>query len=299
MSKTAEQTTEGGGDTLEGQQEDKSLEGGAGGEAGLDVVVEDTDFLPKSETVPLKTLINERKKWQKKANEEGKSIDALKTELELMRMMHSGEGKKGAAEMPTFESCDYDEDEFRRQLVAYAKEQSVEEARQAVREELSQNVQDQANSQREQRVNDAFDRHYQEAEKLGVSDFAEAENKVIEIFGKENAEHLIASSSKSHQLVYWLGKNPDKAQYYANLVAQDALSGAMALGQLEGKLKAKPRNTDNFTPDEPLSGGGTPTTEDGYKRKLKKIRTERKPGWTKESLALQEEARKAGFTGVI
>jgi hypothetical protein len=274
-----------------------ALEGEAQGEEeGFEVTIDDPDSLPKSDTVPLGTFINTKRKWKDKAHDAEKSVEALRAENELLRMQLEQPKPSKAPEMPTLESAGFDDEEYRRQLLEYAKTVSVEDARQAVREELEKANQTQSLSQQDAEADRALDRHYAEANKLKVTDFDEAENKVIEQFGRKAAQQLIASSDRSHLLVYWLGKNPEKAAYYANLVKTQPLKGAMALGELEAKLQAKPKSKPTTVPDEPLEGGSTPANKDAMQRQLDKIRTEGKDGWFRASLAIQKKAQEAGFT---
>lgn len=92
-------------------------------------------------------------------------------------------------------------------------------------------------------------RHYNNAQTLGIKDFEETEDKAIEILGKDTVNQFIQNSEKSHIVLYYLGKNPDKAEELAELINTNPVKGTLQLGALEEKLKVKPRGKTQQAPD--------------------------------------------------
>ncbi|MEW8053455.1 MAG: hypothetical protein AB2754_16160 [Candidatus Thiodiazotropha endolucinida] len=271
---------------------DKSSEGDA-----FDVIVEDPDSLPKSDSVPLGTFINQKRKWKEQAREAGKTAEALEAENQLLRMQLEQGPKQETLVEPTLESCGHDEERYQKERLDYMYKLGVEESKKYVDEQLSSLNQTTQVRQQEATTDSALDRHYTEAGKLKVSDFNDAEDKVIDLFGKEATQTLIANSERSHLLVYWLGKNPGKAAYYANLIKTQPLKGAMALGELEAKLKTKPKSDKPpAEPDTPLDGASTPTDTAAWKRRLDKIRDDGGQGCISKAIELKKEAARAGIT---
>lgn len=128
--------------------------------------------------------------------------------------------------------------------------------------------------------------HYQNAAELGVSDFDEAEDALIEILGEENINHIIENFDKSHVINYYLGKNPDKAEEIAALLNTNAIKAVAELGRLETRLKIKSKSNLPSHPDEELEGGGPSTTAhlaSKHKKLLKKACAGKQADMTKLS----------------
>lgn len=99
--------------------------------------------------------------------------------------------------------------------------------------------------------------HYENAEKLGVSDYETVEDKAIEILGNDIVNQLIASNDRSHLILYHLGKNPSKAEDIADLVKTNPIRGVMELGALGEGLKVvrgKAKTEPAPDPDDELEG---------------------------------------------
>ena len=115
--------------------------------------------------------------------------------------------------------------------------------------------------------------HYDRAAKLGVKDYEDAEDALIEILGAENVRHIIQSTAKSELLTYHLGKNPDKARYFADFIKREPVAAVMELGELSAGLSVQPKTPQPLAPDpdKDLEGGIAPTP-DAYERQLDKLR---------------------------
>lgn len=98
--------------------------------------------------------------------------------------------------------------------------------------------------------------HYERVNGLGAKDYDETEDKAIEIMGNDIVNGIIAESESSHVLLYYLGKNPAKAEQLADLLKSNPLRGVLNIGRLEAELKVKPKTNKTPDPDEELKGSG-------------------------------------------
>ena len=115
--------------------------------------------------------------------------------------------------------------------------------------------------------------HYQRADKLGVKDYAETEDLAIEALGRDNVNHLIRATDNSEALLYYLGKHPEKATHFADLIERSPVKAVFELGTLAAGLKIQPRANQNPAPDPDKDlEGATPTSTSDYERRLDKLR---------------------------
>ena len=100
--------------------------------------------------------------------------------------------------------------------------------------------------------------HYKRADALKVKDYDETEDKAIEILGQDVVNQLIANTDKSPELLYYLGKNPGKAQEMAEMVKTNPVKGVFELGRLGAKLSARPKSRTKPAPapEGEQRGGG-------------------------------------------
>lgn len=218
--------------------------------------------------------------------------EALRAENELLRRNASGQGnaEDRPLKRPTMESCGHDEDEFNRQLDAY-EEQRDKRFLSQVQSSVTQHVQPANNGP------SPIDKHYERAEKLNVSDFNEAQDAAIEVMGQAVVSQIAENFSKSEYLIYYLGKNPVKAQEIQRLAASNPIAAAAELGVLQNKLSLKPKTRQSIDPEAKLEpGGSAPTTADAWGKKIDAMRDKVSQGKAsmKDLLALKQQAREAG-----
>lgn len=102
--------------------------------------------------------------------------------------------------------------------------------------------------------------HYEAADKLNISDYEAVEDVAVGILGKETVNHLIKQTSNSPVILYYLGKNPEKAERIAELVKANPIKGVMELGALEARLKVtKVKRNQAPNPDDVLEGALSPS----------------------------------------
>ncbi len=114
--------------------------------------------------------------------------------------------------------------------------------------------------------------HYEAADKLGVKDYDDTEDKAIAILGKSAANQLIAAiPDSSPRVLYYLGKNESVAQELADLIKSDPVAGVLKLGALGAQLKVQPKRKSGATPnpDDELVG----TTNKARKKRGQSVAT--------------------------
>jgi len=145
-------------------------------------------------------------------------------------------------------------------------------------------------------------KHYERANVLGAKDFEETEDKAIERLGNDTVNQLIRNFDKSELILYYLGKNPGKAEEIAQLIKTNPIMGVAELGRMEARLSAKPKSTTEPTPDpdEELSGGSPAAGKSNkFQRKLDKAREDAQDGASGRMQAIaniKKEAKEAGVT---
>ncbi len=103
--------------------------------------------------------------------------------------------------------------------------------------------------------------HIDRATKLKVKDYEATEDIAISIMGHDKVNHIIlALPERTEQLVYYLGKNPDVAQKYGDMLETETVRALMELGGLLSEIKVKTVSKKSLKdPDEDLEGGNLPT----------------------------------------
>lgn len=97
--------------------------------------------------------------------------------------------------------------------------------------------------------------HYDRAEKLGVTDYDEVEDKAIDILGNDIVNQFIKASPDSQTVLYYLGKNPGKAEEIAKLIKSEPIKGVLKLGALGAGLKVQTKARKSAPdPDNELEG---------------------------------------------
>jgi len=140
-------------------------------------------------------------------------------------------------------------------------------------------------------------KHYERAGELGAKDFEETEDKAIEILGNDTVNQVINNFEKSELLLYYLGKNPGKAESIAELIKTNPIMGVAELGRMEARLSAKPKSNSEPTPDpdEELQGGSPSAGKSSrYERDLDKLREAAQDGGSGRMQAIADYKKKHG-----
>ena len=122
-------------------------------------------------------------------------------------------------------------------------------------------------------------KHYEQANKMGMKNYAEAEDKAIEILGTKTVNVIIDNfEGDSHILLGYLGVNTDKAEAIANKIQTNPIRGVAEIGALLSKLKVKPKTKISPNPDTPLPGGSPSGANDSDAKGEKLLATAEKSG---------------------
>lgn len=221
--------------------------------------------------------------------------EAREAENRLLRMqlerLAGTEKKDAPKEPPTLESCGYDEQKYQQAVADYYAGTS----RSLIGEELKKLATSQQQEQYQRERKSAIEAHYERADKLKVPDYDDAEAKAVEVLGRETVEDIAAQADDSELLVYYLGKNPAKAEEIANLVRINPVKATFALGKLASGLSVRGKTTKTQTPDpdSPESAGGG--SGGSWEKRLEKAREKAaQTGDMSHVQRLKKEARAAG-----
>lgn len=160
---------------------------------------------------------------------------------------------KAAEGAPTLESCQFDTDKWTQAMNAWTQKQIQTGIRQA----LDQDKQTQTQAQSKEK----FEERMQAAEKA-IPDFKTVLGNPALPQLHPDAALLVVNSDVGPQILYHLGKNPEKA---ARIARKSPLEQAAAIGQIMGELKVpKPQKQLSSAPPPPSPnrGGSAPPLED-------------------------------------
>lgn len=153
-------------------------------------------------------------------------------------------------QMPTIESCDYDQERFNREAKAWYEQKN---AREKALEKIERDRQ-LADAEYRKRL----ERYAEKKESLSVHDFDEAEELVKDTFNVTQQGIIVHGADDPALVVYALGRNPIKAKELSKI--DDPIRFAFAAAKLEAQMKisktkkpaAKPEKT--VTSSGPVSG---------------------------------------------
>lgn len=157
--------------------------------------------------------------------------------------------------------------EYVKKFQEYQNVHVQKEINRQVQEATKQTVQSGRQTVQSQQLERKQVKHYEQASKMGMKNYAEAEDKAIEILGTKTVNVIIDNFTEdSHILLGYLGVNTDKAQAIADKILTNPILGVAELGALRSKLKVKPKSKITPNPDTPLAGGSPSGSNDTDKR---------------------------------
>jgi hypothetical protein len=192
---------------------------------------------PASEERDSEVLRNLRKQYREVVRER----DALKQQ--------TAPKVPDAGPEPTLEACDWDEDKFKS---SWREWNARREAEEATRSEAEKQ---QAAAREKFEAKVAI--FAEQKQTLPVKDFDDAEAEVLGTLSQVQQRILIHGAENKAQLVYALGKHPEKLKALASI--QDPIEFAFAAAKLEDKAKMERRKVTTSPESEvrgsaPLSG---------------------------------------------
>lgn len=105
---------------------------------------------------------------------------------------------------------------------------------------------------------------------LNIPDAVEIEESAIEAMGQKVHDFVILNSNVPHLVTIWAGKNPEKARELAELANRSLPQALMKLGELESRLKVRPKASATPQPDNELEGS-RPSAVSGIQRQYDKL----------------------------
>jgi len=303
------------GDALENQDNNLNTEqSGAGGESApleneVEVVLVGDEDEQSEKPAPKRNPIVDMRKRIKEQNRENKEV---KSELDKLRerlaQYENGQAPASAPspapsaaptaqpniadEPPTLEECGYDTTLYQQKMVAWNREL----VKQTVDEQYGDQSAREQRRASETRAEAAVTAHYQRASELKVSDYVQAEDAAVEVLGAQLISSLQTTLDQSETLIYFLGKNPDKAQEMKELFDTNPGKATFALGQLSSKLTLLPKGKKPPNPDVPLTGGGGSVNASTYNRYLKQLNVAYDEGDINTAKDIRAQAKAEGIT---
>lgn len=176
--------------------------------------------------------------------------------------------------MPTEESTGYDPVVFQQEIVKY--NQKMAEFLQSNATAAAQKVYDQQQTsiqrtRESERLTNVIESHYERAEKLNLPDYEAAEDKVIEILDQNAVSQIAQIVPNSEAVVYYLGKNPDKALELREIWENNVGAAAFKLGELSKDLKVVPKQRQRPAPESRVTGAA-PATKSSLEKEIEKER---------------------------
>ena len=170
-----------------------------------------------------------------------------------------------------FDNGEYDSefikqsDEYTQALIDQKVEQAVLKASQTTEQNIGQEQQQKALLSKQVK-------HYERADKIGAKDYSDTEDIALGIFGNHYSNQIIENFDDSHIIMYYLGKNPEEARKFKNLIENSPVKGVAAIGKLSAELKLKPKQKNVADPDTEINGDGSGSNSDALQRQLDKLR---------------------------
>lgn len=242
-------------------------------------------------------LLSKVAKAEEALSERERALQAKETEAEMLRLQlqqlarQQQKPEQSGDVMPTLESCGYDESAFTARMMEWQEGR----LKKTVSEQLGRQRQgEQVEKFRENRTR-ALETHYERADKLGLPDYDEVEAKAAKILGKDITEEFAACGKDTAPTLYFLGKNPEKAQEIRDIFDENPALGTLELGMLMASLKVRPKTQNAQTDVDESAGGGASKGRD-WNRELDRMRDQVSKGAKsmQDLLKFKRDAEAAG-----
>lgn len=145
------------------------------------------------------------------------------------------------------EKARYDEE----RIATLAAEQAQKQAQRILEQNQSQTTQSEQIRQFEAQSK----AHDARAAALKVKDYDEVEDEAINVLGDDLSRTIVNTVSNSEVLMYYLGKNLDKAEELRRLTQSDPVKCVLEMGRLAGTLQVRPKNKPAPNPETTVEGG--------------------------------------------
>lgn len=175
--------------------------------------------------------------------------DTIKDQAKRLREVQSAPPKIEIGERPTREGCEYDDDRYDEELLAW-------NARKAESERTQTAAQAEA-EQAQKAWSDDLDRHQRQKQALKVPDIGAAEEIVTATLSNVQQAVIVKAAEDSAKVIYALSKHPAKLAELSKIA--DPIKLAAAVAKLEGTIRMGPRRKAP-DPEEIARGGASVST---------------------------------------
>ena len=197
--------------------------------------------------------------WVKDLRRKHREIAKENRELKAKLQQQEETQKPIVGQKPTLEGCDYDTEQYDRELSSW-----YDRKRQA--DEESRRIQEEQDAQ-ERSWKEKLNAYDQEKLSLKVSDYDEAEDIVKSMLSVTQQGIIISGSKKASQIIYALGRNPARLQELAQI--SDPVSFAVAIGEIGAQLKIMPKRIPETKPETKVIGGAPTNASEAALDKLR------------------------------
>ncbi len=168
---------------------------------------------------------------------------------------------------PTLEGCGYDNQKFQTEYSIWNAAQQDKKWDERMGERENREKESSATEQKEELIQG----HYQRASDLKVGDYEAIEDVAVEALGVELVQAIQTTVDNSETLIYWLGKNPEKAAALSVQFEANPGKATFELGKLASRISLRPKGKGPPDPDVPVRGGAGPVNASLVSKYLKKM----------------------------
>lgn len=193
----------------------------------------ETDETPEADSSVLRIVRQTAREEKRKRKELEKKLEELTAQkpVEL--------GSK-----PTLRDCDYDDAKFEAELIAYNERKAANAQREAAEKAKQDAIQ--------KEFDEKFKSYKAGSVELGRDDFQETEAVVTDILSITQQSVLVQVADNPAQLVYALGKYPNKAEELAKITNPVQLAAAIA--RMEARMSV-PSKKSKPAPERRMASG--------------------------------------------
>lgn len=209
-----------------------------------------------------------------------------KEEIERLRAENERLKQGGMQQQPTEQQLQVpvmpseSELNFDSTLIAAAKEKYAKDlheyqmqlSQQATRTVLDEHLHGKQRAEQQQQVKQAIESHYERAEKLKVSDYDEAESKLIDVLDQNAVAEIVQAVPNSEAVIYYLGKNDAAAQKLRETWVRNPSMVLFELGGLSKDLKIRPKTKKDQPAPESKVTGAAPASKSSLEKEIEKER---------------------------
>ncbi len=237
--------------------------------------------------VPLKQLVKERRKKQEAQSETERlkqELQAKEQELNLFKLATPKESEQAEEVLVAPNPNDFLDDSewheanqtYQTKLQERVRKESHSEVQKLLqqREQEAQTIAQQQEQQKAQEQ--AYENFLDEADKLGVDNFLELEEKIKgQVWSPQFYDQVISNVPNAALLIADLGNNTDKALELAQAVDNKGMKGMIELYEYAKSINPIKQSGESLPePDEPIEGGAGGSALANYENELDRSRNQ-------------------------